>query len=44
LRAMREAIPMVPIDIAKIVATYMVSRDWEETSARITLQVEIRQP
>jgi hypothetical protein len=36
LRAMRERVPPMPTDIAKIVATYMVSRSWEEASLRIT--------
>jgi hypothetical protein len=37
LRAMHEQLPVVPTDIAKIVAAYMMSRSWNETRARITL-------
>jgi hypothetical protein len=37
LRAMHEELPMVPTDIAKIVATYMVSEVWEEVKTKITL-------
>jgi hypothetical protein len=37
LSAIREEMITMPNDIAKIVATYMVSRSWEETRARLTL-------
>jgi hypothetical protein len=37
LRAMHEELPTVPTDIAKIVATYMVSEVWKEARTRITL-------
>jgi hypothetical protein len=37
LCTMHEELPVVPTDIANIVAKYMVSHSWEETKARITL-------
>jgi hypothetical protein len=37
VRAMREELPTVPSDIAKIVGEYMASHDWEEAGKRLIL-------
>jgi hypothetical protein len=37
VRAMREKLPTVPSDIAKLVGKYMASHGWNEVGERLTL-------
>jgi hypothetical protein len=37
VRAMREELPAVPSDIAKLVGEYMASHGWEGVGRRLTL-------
>jgi hypothetical protein len=37
VRAMRDELPTMPSDIAKIVGGYMASHDWKEVGKRLTL-------